>query len=74
MSYKVKNTIVSLPLTVEAVVDYVESSSTQESLDEIKLNNLKLKLYRDVLVCVRTGAAHARELATEALKLEDLKI
>jgi hypothetical protein len=29
-------------------------------------------LYRDVLICVRSGAAHSRDLAEAALKMEEV--
>lgn len=63
MKYKIKNEEVTLPLTVEAIQNWIKDSG-------IHAESLRFLLYRDILICLKTGAAHGKELAEAALVLE----
>jgi len=71
MTYTMKDgTIVRLPLTVDSIELSIKELKERGG-DVHDFNGYKAQLYRDVLFCVRSGAAHSRALAEAALKLED---
>ena len=71
MTYKVNGTVTKLPLTVESVKDYI-SRRTQTVDSQIDDLFYRLHLYRDVLICIKLGAAHGKELASKALEMENI--
>lgn len=65
--------MVGLPLTTESIEYWVkEYRKHRHGAGEEDFNKNKAELYRDVLICVKSGAAHSRELAEAALKLEEV--
>jgi hypothetical protein len=67
MKYIAKGMEVSLPLTVESIENLLSSIHSKEAASLILID-----LYRDVMLCVASGAGHAKDLAIAALKIEDL--
>jgi len=71
MKYRVNGTEVSLPLSVDSIeiaISYIKNTTVPE-----EQQGQKLELYRDVLICIRNGASHGNQLATAALKLEEVE-
>lgn len=79
MKYKVKDVEVDLPLTVEAIEDYIKQCKSTPILQDDLTNQMaqlmmKTILFRDVLICISSGASHYKELAKAALKMEYTKL
>ncbi len=79
MSYNYKGTIISIPLAVECIEEWIEEKKKLLDLNDLDnpanlftLHDLRAELYKDVLVAVRSRAGHAAELAEAALKLEEI--
>lgn len=72
MTYRVNNEIVSLPLTENAILHWIKEKIANEDLKDANIMNaIKATLYKDVLICIKSNASHAKELINLALKLED---
>lgn len=70
MTYMVKGAEVRLPLTTEAIQDYIAKRQTTVTNERDDLV-YTLHLYRDVLRCIQLGAGHGKDLAIAALKIEE---
>jgi hypothetical protein len=79
VSYNYKGTILTIPLAVECIEEWIEEKKKSLDLNDLDnpcnlfiLHDLRAELYRDVLIVVRSRAGHAAELAEAALKLEEV--
>lgn len=81
MTYKIKGEEVQLPLTVEAIEDWITEQRKYFDLEDpdnpanlMSLHDLRARLYRDVMIVISTRAGHAVDLAEAALKLEKIYV
>ncbi len=79
MSYNYRGTILTIPLAVECIEEWIEEKKKLFDINDLDnpanlftLESLRAELYKDVLVAVRSRAGHAAELAAAALKLEEV--
>lgn len=79
MPYNYKGSETSIPLAVESIEEWIKEQRKRFDLEDLDnpanlftLHDLRAELYRDVLLSVKSRAAHSVELAEAALKLEEV--